>query len=85
MVVVLGFGKIYGGEIISWLSYIRDSHLSTQKESFVADVPSFSSTGLSWNIDFSRLLFDREVPMIAHLIHLLNGVFISSNDNDVHI
>lgn len=63
--------------------YSRLYRLSPQKD-VIAEILSFSSTiGLLWNLNFFHKLFEREIPMVAHLTHMLNDVYISSHEPDV--
>lgn len=51
----------------------------------VSDVPSLFPIGLSWNIDFSQVLYDWEVDMFGNFSHLLKDVFISPSFSDKKI
>lgn len=51
----------------------------------VADILCYSSTGLSWNLNFSQELFEREVPMVRVLMLALVDVYISSHDIGVYV
>lgn len=60
--------------------------LSSQKDAIVAEILSFSSNSdLSWNLNFSRELLEREIPMVVHLTCLLNDVYVSSRDPNVRV
>lgn len=57
--------------------------ISSQKESCVTDILSYSLTSLSWNLYFSHDLLVREIPMVAHLLQCLNDIYISSHATNV--
>lgn len=50
-------------------------HLASQKEAVVADILSTSPHGLSWNIQFSRELYDWEAQTLTSLLDSLKDVF----------
>lgn len=86
MAVPLSSGKTYGGVTKAILNlFPRLFRLSSQEESLVCDVLSFSSPGLSWNLNFSRDLFNWEVDLLGNFLSNLKEVYISTSFPDIRI
>lgn len=65
MVIEQDFGRIYGGVIILYQNPIQDFCISSYKDTFVYDILTSSQSGASWNLVFSRDLFEWEVDIVA--------------------
>lgn len=66
-------------------SYPRLFHLSNKKEATISKILSPSFFGHSWNLTFSRDLYDWEVDLLALLVSNLEEAFISQVEEDKRI
>lgn len=55
------------------------------KNASVAEILSYNENGLSWNLSFTRDLYEWEVNLVDNLVELLHEVYISKSDPNIRI
>lgn len=66
-------------------SFPRLFHLSNKKEATISEIFSPSFSGHTWNLTFSRDLYEWEVDLLAPLVSNLEEAFISQIEKDKRI
>lgn len=82
---VIGDGKIikfwtdlWWGDATLCLTYPRLFRITFHKDAVVADILFFNEFGLSWNLSFSKDLYEWEVALVGSLANDLRLVFFSN-------
>lgn len=66
-------------------SYSRIFHIVSHKNALVSEILSQNMDGLSWNLAFTRDLYEWEAPLVGKSMDDLHLIYISSEDDDTRI